>query len=184
PRQALARELHGLVARRRLAQRLLAEHLLALLDRLQHRVHLAALALGGDDGEELPDVREALEVLAALAAPVEAADDAPVLEGAEAHAGVSAADAEALHDVVGAKGLAGDVEQRVYLRHGAVDAPGGAHLAPAADEEVLHLLEALLRRAGPRAGGGRCGHGPGGGRAGGGALQHSDASFLSRTTER
>ena len=45
-------------------------------------------------------------------------------------------------------GWAGDVEQRVDLRHRAVDAPGLPHLAPAADEHVLRGAQVLLRRDG------------------------------------
>src|SRR5438876_71902 len=67
-------------------------HLLALADRFKHRIHLAALALGGDDAEHLPHVREALEIFTPLAALVHAPDDAPVAQRPQAHAGVPARD--------------------------------------------------------------------------------------------
>src|SRR5262249_48186892 len=50
---------------------------------------------------------------------------------------VPTADVQALHHIVRAEGLRGDVEQRVDLGHRAVDAPGLPHFAPAADEQVL-----------------------------------------------
>ena len=81
-----------------------------------------------------------------LAPLVQASDDAPLAERPQAHADIAAADVEAFHHIIGAEGNGGDVEQRMDLGHGAVDAPCLAHLAPAADEEVLGSSELLIDR--------------------------------------
>ena len=94
--------------------------------------------------KSLPDVAEAFEIFAPLAALVQPADDAPIAQGPQAHAGIPPADVQALHHVIGAQRDAADVEQGVDLGHGAVDAPGLAHLPPAADEQVLGRMQLLL----------------------------------------
>jgi len=76
--EALAGELDGFLIGGGLADVAGIQHGLALLDGFQDGVHLAALALGGDDGKDFPDVVQGFEELAALTALVEAADDAPV----------------------------------------------------------------------------------------------------------
>lgn len=117
---------------------------------LDEGIDLAFFAFAGDGFEHGGDVGLGEEVLLAVAAFVDACDDAPVLEGSEGHGGVAARDAEAGHDVVGAEWEPGDVEEGVDLGHGARDAPGGAHLAPGGDEAVLCLEDGrvgLGRRA-------------------------------------
>src|SRR5262245_48744507 len=54
------------------------EALLALPQRVQDRIDLAPLALGGDQGEHLPDIAERLVVVAAIPALVDRTHQAPL----------------------------------------------------------------------------------------------------------
>ena len=64
-------------------------------------------------------------------------DDAPALQLAQAGADVGARHAERRGDLLGVERLRREEQQRVDLRHRAVDAPPRAHLAPVEDELLL-----------------------------------------------
>src|SRR6266581_1021162 len=97
-------------------------------------INLAALALFGDGPEDLPDVLEGFEVIAAVAQNVDDANNAPSLELAEAVADVGAGHGERFGDFLGVEGPRGKEQQGMDLSNGAVDAPAGAHFAPVEDE--------------------------------------------------
>jgi len=106
-------------------------------------VDLAALAFQGHAAEHVPHVAVAQVDVLPVSRPPEPLNDAPVHQVAQVHACVAATDVQAVDDLVHAMGPAGDQEQRVNLRHRAVDAPGGAHPAPFEDELILNLAETI-----------------------------------------
>ena len=69
----------------------------------------------------------------------------PAHELAQAGARVAAGDLQQIGDLLGVERPLGEVEERVRLRHGAIDAPARPHLAPVKDE--------ALRQRGERTGG-------------------------------
>src|SRR2546426_3706822 len=97
-------------------------------------INFAALALFGDGPEDLPDVLEGFEVIAAVAQNVDDANNAPSLELAQAVADVGACHGERFGDFLGVEGPRGKEQQGMDLSDGAVDAPAGAHFAPVEDE--------------------------------------------------
>ena len=112
---------------------------------LDQRVELAALPRAEDGVEQLPDVLLGLVVLAAVGAALwlHALHEAPLDELLQRGRDAAARDREALHDVLGRQGLAGDEEQCVHLRHRSLHAPAGAHLAPEGDEAVLRRADGV-----------------------------------------
>src|SRR5208337_3281773 len=75
-----------------------------------------------------------LEMVAAVAQRVHHAHDAPALQLAKARAHVRARYRKRPGDVFGVDRLGRNEKQRMDLRHGAVDAPAGAHFTPVEDE--------------------------------------------------
>src|SRR5688572_27218354 len=76
-------------------------------------------------------------MLAAVAEFVDDPDQAPALQFLEAGADIRAGDVERLANFVRRHRLRREHQQRVDLRHRAVDAPAPAHLPPVEDE-LLH----------------------------------------------
>src|SRR5713226_4917073 len=97
-------------------------------------INFAALALFGDGAEDLPDVLEGFEVIAAVTQNVDDADNAPSLELAQAVADIGAGNGERFGDFLGMERPRGKEQQGMDLSDGAVDAPAGAHFAPVEDE--------------------------------------------------
>ena len=93
--QALASEFDGPAVGGLLAEGLLVQHFAALANGFQDRVHLTAFALGGDQAEHVPYIGMAFKIFPTFASLVQAMDDAPVAQGAEGHADISAADVQA-----------------------------------------------------------------------------------------
>src|SRR5712692_4753626 len=104
------------------------------LKNAKRRINFAALTLFGDGAEDLPDVLEGFEVIAAVTQNVDDADNAPSLELAQAVADVGAGHGERLGDFLGMERPRGKEQQGMDLSDGAVDAPAGAHFAPVEDE--------------------------------------------------
>src|SRR4029453_11084670 len=109
----------------------------ALVEDAEGRLDLALAAFLEDLLEHLPDVGEALVVVAPVAQDVGDADQAPACQFAQAGADVGAGHVEGEGDVFGVHGAGREIEQGVDLRDGAVDPPGGAELTPVEDE-LLH----------------------------------------------
>src|SRR5712691_7699363 len=97
-------------------------------------INFTSLTLFGDGAEDLPDVLEGFEVIAAVAQNVDDANNAPSLELAEAVADIGAGHGERFGDFLGMERPRGKEQQGMDLSDGAVDAPAGAHFAPVEDE--------------------------------------------------
>ena len=77
-------------------------------------------------------------MVAPVAQHVHNAHDAPALQLAQAGANVRAGHSQRLGNFVGGEGPRRNEQQRVHLRHGAVDAPAGAHFTPMENELLGH----------------------------------------------
>ena len=130
---------------RQAAERLRRQLLAAAAQHADDRIDLAALALGGHHREHFPHVAERFVIVAALAALVHAADEAPLNQLAQVHADVAARNGQPGHDVVHRQSRPGDVKQTVDLRHRRIDAPQRAHGAPQIDELIFDFLQTLTQ---------------------------------------
>src|ERR1700678_3691882 len=95
---------------------------------------LAFDALLDDGEEERPDVGGGVEEVAAVTDAVVDLDEVPVLEFLEACADVRARDGECFGDIFCGEGFGREIEERVNLGDGAIDAPTGTHLPPVQNE--------------------------------------------------
>src|SRR4030095_1852009 len=94
------------------------------------RSHLSPPALANNDAKHFPNVFFRLEKFLAFALANDTADESPTDQVAQIAMGISTADLEILHDVVGAKRCWRGNEKSVDLGHGAIDPPGAPDNAP------------------------------------------------------
>ena len=113
----------------------------AVLQKGDGGVHLAALAFGHDDTKGFHDVFQSLEPVASVADDVDTPNDAPGDQLAQAGRDVGSAHVEQRADFFGIEWRRGDKQERMYLGHRAVDAPGLAHLAPVKHELLCGWCE-------------------------------------------
>ena len=106
----------------------------ALAQHAHRRIDFAAFALFGHDAKDFPNVFYRFEMVAAVAEDVHDAHDTPALELAKARAHVRACDGKSGGNLFGVERLGRNEEKGVDLRHGAIDAPAGAHFPPVEDE--------------------------------------------------
>ncbi len=100
------------------------------------RLDLARLAGGGDAADHLEHVGLGLVVVAPVAQDRDALDERPVDEFAQRGRDVGAGELQPFRDLLRRQWPVAHVKKRVDLRHGAVDAPDLAHLAPVDDEAL------------------------------------------------
>ena len=108
---------------------------------IQSRIDLAFLALVQDDAKHFPHIFHGLEVVPFIAQDVRQLDDAPALQLLQAGADIGPGDVQGFGDLFRVERLRREIEQRMDLGHGAVDAPAGAHLTPMEDEFLLNWAE-------------------------------------------
>src|SRR6266481_6185188 len=94
------------------------------------RSHLSPPAFANNDAKHLPNIFFRLEKFLPFAFAYDTADESPTDQVAQIAVGISTADLEVLHDVVGAKRCWRGNEQGVDLSHRAVHSPGAADNAP------------------------------------------------------
>ena len=124
----------------------------AIAEDPQRRLDLTFFSLAGDDPEHRENIFHRLEVIPAIAHDVNDADDAPILEFAQAGADVGAGDPERLGDLIGRERFLGKKEKSVDLSDGAINAPAGPHFSPMKDKflgdrrEVCHDHQSFLSK--------------------------------------
>src|SRR5437763_16751951 len=94
------------------------------------RPHLSPPAFANNDAKHFPNVFLRLEKFLPFALANDTADESPADQVAQIAVGISAADLELSHDVVGAKRCWRRNEKSVNLGHGAVHSPSAADDAP------------------------------------------------------
>src|SRR6266550_876198 len=87
------------------------------------RSHLSSPAFANNDAKHFPDIFFGFEKFLPFALANDTADQSPTDQVAQIAVGISAADLEILHDVVGAKRCWHGNEKSVDLSHGAIDSP-------------------------------------------------------------
>src|SRR5262245_35882600 len=94
------------------------------------RSHFSTPPFANDDAEHFPNIFFRLEKFLPFALSDDAANKSPTDQVAQIAVGISAADLELLHNVVGAERCWRCNEERVDLSHGAIDSPGAADNPP------------------------------------------------------
>src|SRR6266480_970606 len=94
------------------------------------RSHLSPPAFANNDAKHFPNILFRLEKFLPFALANDTANESPTDQVAQIAVGISTADLELLHDVVGAKRRWRGNEQRMDLSHGAIHSPGAADDAP------------------------------------------------------
>src|ERR1700687_3137894 len=97
-------------------------------------VHLPPLPLLQDDPEHLPDIPHRFEIIPPVPQHMRNLHNPPPLQLTQAGAHVRSGHRQRRRDLLGRQRAGRDVEQRVNLGDGPVDAPRGTHLAPVDDE--------------------------------------------------
>src|SRR5262249_33814055 len=92
------------------------------------------LALFGNDSKDLPNILDAFEMIAAVAKYMHHAHNSPSLQFTQTGADVRTCHSKRRRDLVSRKRLRRKKQQRVHLRHGAVNAPPCAHFTPVQNE--------------------------------------------------
>jgi hypothetical protein len=105
------------------------------------RSHFSTPAFTNDNAEHFPNIFLRLEKFLPFAFANDTADESPADQVAQIAVGISAANLELLHDVVGAKRSWRRNEERVNLSHGAIDSPGAADDTPLTDKLVSRLAQ-------------------------------------------
>ena len=113
----------------------------AVLKKGDGGVHLAALAFGHDDAKGFHDIFESFEPVASVANDVDATNDAPGDQLAQAGRDVRSAHVEQRADFFCIERRRGDEQERMNLGHRPVDAPSLAHLAPVKHEFLCGWCE-------------------------------------------
>src|SRR4029077_19972074 len=94
------------------------------------RSHLSPPAFANNDAKHFPNIFLRLEKFLSFTLADDTANKSPTDQVAQVAVGISTADLEVLHDVVGAKRCWRGNEQRVDLSHGAIDPPGAPDNPP------------------------------------------------------
>jgi hypothetical protein len=94
------------------------------------RSHLSPPAFANNDAKHFPNIFFRLEKFLSFALANDTADESPTDQVAQIAVGISTADLELLHDVVGAKRCWRGNEKSVDLSHGAIDPPGAPDNPP------------------------------------------------------
>src|SRR6266403_5372353 len=94
------------------------------------RSHLPSSPFANNDAKHFPHIFLRLEKFLPFAFADDTANKSPTDQVAQIAVGISAADLEILHDVVGAKRCWRGNEQCMDLSHGAIDPPGASDNAP------------------------------------------------------
>ena len=102
----------------------------ALAQHRHGRVQLAPFAPFQNDVKQLPGIAHGGEVIAPVAHLRNSFDQSPGLQFFDAGTDIGTRHAQGFGDFLGVQGPVGQEEKRVNLRHGAIDAPTGAHFAP------------------------------------------------------
>src|ERR1051326_9048766 len=99
------------IARVRVRRFRFAGFLDAIAEDAQGRLDLPLFSLAGDDAEHGENILERFEMVAAIAEDVDYADDAPILQFAQACADVGAGDAEGFRELIGGAGVFGGAQK-------------------------------------------------------------------------
>src|SRR5713226_281165 len=104
----------------------------------QRRINLPPLALLRNNPENFPHVLDRFEMVAPVPKHVHHAHDSPSLQLSQARAHVRTRHRQRLGNLVGRQRVRRQEQQRMHLRHRAVDAPARAHLSPVQNELLGH----------------------------------------------
>jgi len=107
----------------------------------QRRIDLALPASLHDQLEQFPDIRGRFKVVATVPHHMHHLREAPGLEFFQTRTHIGAGDTERVRDLVRCDWAAEQIQQRMNLRDGAVDAPARAHFAPVENESFGNWCE-------------------------------------------